>query len=290
VCYTQTDGVVRDTISPVLPVCLIYFAAWKEDLMSTKVHESAAPRTMPWHAPALLRRVPLPNAAPGEDSYHFIEARWPISLAVILAVALSATLPGDLTLGPAWLAALIEVALLLPLLLSEPHWHPNAGWPWQRAFSLLLVGVLTLSTLASLVLLIDTLLKGALLAGLMPAVGQEPGNTLIVEAGKIWIANILVFALWYWEIDRGGPRARHWRTTQLPDFLFPQMSSPDVAPSGWMPTFFDYLYLAFTNATAFSPTDTLPLTAGVKLLMGIQSVISLLTVALVAARAVNILT
>ena len=250
--------------------------------MSTKIHEpSPAPRTTAWHAPSLLRRVISPGGdGPSDDPGHYIEARWPVTLAVVVAVILSATLPERLTLGPVWVAPLIEGVLLVPLLLTEPHWHPDAGWPWQRIVATLLIGVLNAFNLASLVLLIDTLLHG----------GKATGSNLIQEAGQIWLTNILVFALWYWQLDRGGPRARHWREAKAFDFLFPQMSSPDIAPAGWMPTFMDYLYVAFTNATAFSPTDTLPLTPGAKLLMGIQSLISLLTVALVAARAVNILT
>ncbi len=247
--------------------------------MAQNLHKpSSTPHTTPWHVPALLRQVP---GNPPEDPAHYIEARWPITLAIVTAVGLYATLPERLTFGPTWLPPVIVLALLLPLLLTEPHWHPSAGWPWQRVISTLLVGVIQLANLLSLVLLIDSLLRG---------VAKTTGEQLIVEAGKIWLTNILVFGLWYWELDRGGPRARHWRTPRPPDFLFPQMTSPDLAPSGWMPTFVDYLYVAFTSATAFSPTDTLPLTPPAKLLMGIQSLISLLTLALVAARAVNILT
>jgi hypothetical protein len=99
----------------------------------------------------------------------------------------------------------------------------------------------------------------------------------------------LVFALWYWELDRGGPRHRLIASTRGADFLFPQMVTPACATTGWMPRFVDYFYVAFTNATAFSPTDTMPLTPVAKMLMAVQSLTSLLTVALVAARAVNIL-
>ena len=110
-----------------------------------------------------------------------------------------------------------------------------------------------------------------------------------MTAIQIWLTNVIVFGLWYWELDRGGPGARCRENHREPDFLFPQMSTPAAAPPSWAPRFLDYLYVAFTNATAFSPTDTLPLTAWAKVLMAIQSLASLLTVALVAARAVNIL-
>jgi hypothetical protein len=106
---------------------------------------------------------------------------------------------------------------------------------------------------------------------------------------QIWFTNVLAFGLWYWEFDRGGPGSRSHVHHREPDFLFPQMANPDAAPKDWCPSFIDYMYVTFTNATAFSPTDTMPLTQWAKLLMAVQSLASLLTVALVAARAVNIL-
>ena len=104
----------------------------------------------------------------------------------------------------------------------------------------------------------------------------------------IWLTNVIAFGLWYWEIDRGGVTARMLPGHREPDFLFPPMVTPAAAPN-WTPRFLDYLYTSFTNATAFSPTDTMPLTSRVKLLMMVQSLASLLTVALVVSRAVNIL-
>jgi uncharacterized membrane protein len=105
----------------------------------------------------------------------------------------------------------------------------------------------------------------------------------------IWLTNVIIFGLWYWELDRGGPGARCAPVHREPDFLFPQMVNPGTAPKGWTPNFLDYLYVSFTNASAFSPTDTMPLTEMSKILMLVQSLASLLIVALVAARAVNIL-
>ena len=104
----------------------------------------------------------------------------------------------------------------------------------------------------------------------------------------IWLTNVIVFGLWYWELDRGGPATRQQASHRQPDFLFPQMSTPGSAP-GWTPAFVDYLYTSFTNATAFSPTDTMPLTVWAKLLFMVQSLASLVTVAVVISRAVNIL-
>jgi hypothetical protein len=111
----------------------------------------------------------------------------------------------------------------------------------------------------------------------------------MVNGGSIYLTNIIAFALWYWELDRGGPAARSHGIECYPDFLFPQMSSPDMAPPDWEPTFVDYLYLSITNATAFSPTDVLPLTRPAKAAMGLQSTVALATVALVISRAINVL-
>jgi hypothetical protein len=105
----------------------------------------------------------------------------------------------------------------------------------------------------------------------------------------LWATNVLLFSLWYWELDRGGPIAREQQKTAFPDFLFPQMIDPQFAPSDWRPMMLDYLYVSFTNATAFSPTDTMPLSRWAKLLMAVQSGTSLATLGLVVARAVNIL-
>jgi hypothetical protein len=119
--------------------------------------------------------------------------------------------------------------------------------------------------------------------------GKAGGHPLILAGIVLWVTNVLLFGLWYWELDRGGPIARQLDPDALPDFLFPQMTEPRLAPEGWRPIFVDYLYTSFTNATAFSPTDTMPLTPIAKVLMTVQSAAALVTVALVLARAVNIL-
>ena len=112
---------------------------------------------------------------------------------------------------------------------------------------------------------------------------------LIVNGGSIYLTNIIAFALLYWELDRGGPAARTHGIEIYPDFLFPQMTSPDLAHPEWEPTFGDYLYVSFTNATAFSPTDVMPLTRPAKAAMALQSTVALATLALVIARAINVL-
>jgi uncharacterized membrane protein len=141
-----------------------------------------------------------------------------------------------------------------------------------------LIALITVANVVSLTELIHALLYRS--------VGG--GRFLVYASVPIWLTNVIVFGLWYWELDRGGPAARQQSHHRQPDFLFPQMSTPGSAP-GWVPDFLDYLYTSFTNATAFSPTDTMPLTAWAKLLMMLQSLASLVTVAVVISRAVNIL-
>jgi uncharacterized membrane protein len=141
-----------------------------------------------------------------------------------------------------------------------------------------LIALITVANVISLTDLIHALLYGT----------RAGGRSLVYASVPIWLTNVLVFGLWYWELDRGGPGARQLPKHRGPDFLFPQMSTPASAP-GWTPDFFDYLYTSFTNATAFSPTDTMPLTSWAKLLMMLQSLASLVTIAVVISRAVNIL-
>ena len=207
------------------------------------------------------------------------EMRWPASLAVVIALLLYVTLPQRLTLGPVWLIPLIELALLVPLSIAAPRRVPDEA-SWLQIASMSLIGVINVSNIASLVLLVEALVHG----------NKATGSQLLLGAVQIWLTNVIVFGLWYWELDRGGPDARVSTQHREPDFLFPQMATPGCSIVGWSPKFFDYLYVSFTNATAFSPTDTMPLTTWAKMLMMVQSLASLLTVALVAARAVNILT
>ena len=210
------------------------------------------------------------------------EPRWPASAAVLAALILNWPLPGKFTLVPNWLLAALELALLIPLTIAEPN--RRQGEPiWQRLGAVALIALVNAANVASLVLLVQDLLQGK--------VNGKPiiATSLLVSALLIWLTNVLVFALWYWELDRGGPDERSHPAHRQPDFLFPQMTTPHCTHSEWAPTFMDYLYVSLTNATAFSPTDTMPLTPWAKALMAVQALTSLLTIALVAARAVNIL-
>ncbi len=177
----------------------------------------------------------------------------------------------------------LELALLAVLTAMAPVRHRTEA-SIQRIASISLIALINLANIGSLVLLIAALLhKGVAIQG-TPITGEM----LLLASVQIWLTNIIVFALWYWEIDRGGPMARRRAPRRSPDFLFPQMTEANP-PAHWRPYFVDYLYVSFTNATAFSPTDTLPLSATAKMLMMVQAMASLVTVALVAARAVNIL-
>jgi hypothetical protein len=212
------------------------------------------------------------------------EPRWPAWLTVITALLLYIALPDKFAIRPIALVPSLEGALLLSLVLAHPYRHTlrqSIEFPVVRFLSLALTALVSAANFYTLALLLQALVTHGKFSG--GAVG------LLTSSLNIWVTNVLVFALWYWELDRGGPGARSSSQHRQPDFLFPQMVTPHCAPPGWTPNFIDYLYVAFTNATAFSPTDTMPLTPSAKLLMTAQSFASLLTVALVAARAVNIL-
>jgi len=203
---------------------------------------------------------------------------WPARLAVLAAIVLYLFLPARLVPGPRWVLPALEGAVLLVLTTFTPHSTMQQSTV-RRKLAIVLVAIVTIANLINLGLLVYELLHGRI----------SNGRELIFSSIAVWLTNVIVFGLWYWELDRGGPAARHRPDHRQPDFLFPQMNAPGSSTADWGPGFIDYLYVSFTNATAFSPTDTMPLTPMAKALMTIQSGASLLTVALVAARAVNIL-
>ena len=209
------------------------------------------------------------------------EPRWPSALAVLAAVGLYLTLPDELVPGPSYvryIIPLLELAVLVPLAVTTPHRQVNESGARRRA-AMLLTALISVANALALAFLIHQLLYGA-------GIGGRP---LLYGAFDVWVTNVIVFALWYWELDGGGPPRRLEQPDVPRDFAFVQMTDPEVAKPNWQPRFADYLYVSFTNASAFSPTDTMPLTHWAKLLMMLQSVVSILTLLLVAARAVNIL-
>ena len=240
---------------------------------------------------AMLHRLGISKeqlAADHEAFAHLIPAwlreseaenRIPVALAVAVAIALQWLLPRRFSLHPRELLPGLELLLLIALTVFNPV-RLQVERQWLRNASIVLIALMTLANGASAAFLADHLVNGT--AG-------EAAGPLLLAGGSIYLTNIIAFALWYWEFDRGGPFARRRATDPHPDFLFPQMTLPEVAEHDWKPQFLDYLYVSFTNATAFSPTDTMPLSRWAKMLMGLQSSIALITVALVVARAVNIL-
>jgi hypothetical protein len=207
------------------------------------------------------------------------EARWPAAVAILAAITLQLLLPQDLAFTPHWLLPAIELLLVGFLLVADPN-RIDRESAALRVAAIGLVVVASLATAWSAGRLIHRLIYSHVPTDPVP---------LLLNGGAIWLTNVIVFALWYWEGDRGGPAARANARFDYPDFLFPQMTSPHMVNRAWEPHFVDYLYLSFTNSTAFSPTDTLPLSRWAKLTMMAQSMVSLATVALVVARAVNIL-
>jgi hypothetical protein len=227
--------------------------------------------------------------------YHLHRAFdfWLARGAVLVIVGLQIGIVNDLMVGPRWLAPAIELTLLIPLSIAtawtqrrahkaetDEQWNLVAR---QRAFvrrlAIALTAVITLMNCGALLRLIAAILAGT--AG--------TGRTLLLDAVNIWVTNVIIFALWFWALDRGGP-AGAFSTKRGNDFLFTQQQTGEPARfPDWSPGFIDYLFLAFTNATAFSPADTFPLTVRAKLLMMAESAVSLATIALVASRAVGIL-
>jgi len=207
------------------------------------------------------------------------EPRWPASLAALAAAGLLAALPSGLTFGPRVGGPAIVVALLLALTFLAPlRRHTESRL--QRWLAIALIAALAATTIASLVMLVDRILSGS----------EPDAVALLVPALQIQAAAIVIFGLAYWELDEGGPHRRIGRPDHKnADFRFPQIETPEVCPPGWRPRFVDYLYVAYANAATFGVGETVPLTHRVKLLLMLQSGISLTLVTLVAARAVSLL-
>lgn len=205
---------------------------------------------------------------------------WAPQLLIGAAILLQLSLSEQVTIGPRWLLPGLEAIALGGLALSAPHPRLRHS-PLRRRLSLAIIGLVSAANSISLVLLCRLLVDGSKATG--------SGRPLIGSGMVLWTTNVLLFTVWYWQLDRGGPVARGMQEADRPDFAFVQMLTPEIAPPNWEPSFVDYFYLSFTNATAFSPTDTMPLTAEAKLLMTGQSITALVTIGLVISRAVNIL-
>ncbi|GLH96112.1 hypothetical protein Pa4123_13850 [Phytohabitans aurantiacus] len=202
-----------------------------------------------------------------------------MAVAIAAAIALQWLTPQQLAFDPRWLLPVIEAALLFGLLAVNPFRMDRESSALHLA-SIALVAFATLAVVWSTGRLVVVLTRGG---------DADNPSEVLLSGAVIWLTNMMVFALWYWLLDRGGPASRANARRTHPDFLFPQMTLDDLAHSEWRPVFIDYLYLAFTNSTAFSPTDTLPLARWAKVAMMVQSCVSFLIVILVIARAVNAL-
>jgi hypothetical protein len=235
-----------------------------------------------------MEDVPQDRARPGQE--HPGEPRLPAAVAVLAAIALYALLPNKLLLGPRPVVPILELLLFIPLVAANPRRMSRQNRLLRR-LSIGLVLLIAASNGVALLLLIHQLVAGT----------ASQGGTLLLAALQVWFTNVLVFALAFWELDRGGPVTRtRVRRPRLPsaDFRFPQDEDHDAiaevaqrssARSGWAPGFIDYLYVSVTNSSAFSPTDTMPLSPRAKLLMAIESVSALCMSVLVVSFGVGLL-
>jgi uncharacterized membrane protein len=201
-----------------------------------------------------------------------------VAVAVALAIGLQMVLPNPVVPQARYVLPVLEFVVLLGLIAVNPFRIDRESAALRMA-SLALTGLVVLANAWSVVLLVGELASGR----------SAPAIELLLGGGEIWVINMLAFALVYWELDRGGPAARAHGVADLPDFLFVQMQNADFAPRDWKPAFVDYVYLSFTNATAFSPTDVMPLSRWAKLTMLVQAAVALVIVVLVVARAINAL-
>ncbi len=209
-----------------------------------------------------------------------MSSRLPVSLTILVAIMLELALDRRVANRPRWLFVGLATLLLIAIIVINPT-KINRPSKVLRALTLLLIAVITMANIASGVRLVADLLNGT---------GIRDAQQLLLTGGAIWLTNVIIFGLWYWEFDRGGPVARAVNPRPYLDFAFPQMTEdPTKVAPDWEPEFVDYLYLSFTNAMAFSPTDVMPWSRWAKLTMLLQSLVSLLIAVLVIARAVNIL-
>jgi uncharacterized membrane protein len=227
---------------------------------------------------AIARRLQDTVVEPATRLISTIEPFWPPMVAMVVATLLQASLPQRVGQSR-WVFVGLSVVLLIVVAFVNPRQIERRHRP-LRGVMLVLVAALSIGNAISGAQLVIDLVNGE---------GIRDAGTLLRTGGAIWLTNVIVFSLWYWLFDRGGPYARVHAVDPLPAFMFPQMDKPQFAPPNWGPQYVDYLYLAFTNALAFSPTDVMPLARWAKLTMLLQSLVSLMIAVLVVARAVNIL-
>ena len=207
------------------------------------------------------------------------ERRWPMAAAVLAAAILQVGTPHRGRVPFWWVFPILELVLLVVLVIVDPG-RIDSRARLTRRLTIGLIAVMSAATLGAIVVLIYDILEG------LPGINA---TDLLGRGAAVWFNNVIVFSLWFWEFDRGGPAERAIGSDVPPSFAFPENATPELVPEGWVPTYPDYLYLAYTNATAFSPTDTLPVRLWAKMTMMLQSSASLVVAILVIARAINIL-
>jgi hypothetical protein len=208
------------------------------------------------------------------------ESRWPPALAIVVVVGMLSVLPHHVQVMPMWVSHVVALAILVPMAVVTLT-TANAIWiRVERTVIVLFAAAYVVNTTAEL---------GDMIGIITLHPPETRSVSLLSSSLAIWVTNVLAFSLLYWQLDRGGPSARARGTSAKPDWLFPQAGAPHEAEPDWRPLFIDYLHLGFNTATAFSPTDALPLTRRAKMLMMLESTISLLTLVIVAARAVNVI-
>ncbi|HEY5432246.1 MAG TPA: hypothetical protein VIL06_02425, partial [Coriobacteriia bacterium] len=229
------------------------------------------------HSPQSAPHAPR-DSAPWRRALLGAESRWPAFAAAFVIVIGQSLLASRLQLQPVWL--LPSVAAVLLVASVGFYISPSKPDRLARVVSVGLVTVLVVTNIGSFIMLARDVFLGSALTP----------TDLLASGVSLWVVNVLVFAIVYWEMDGGGPETRLERRHEFPDLVFPQQQADQekLTRSGWEPSFGDYLYLALTNGTAFSPTDAMPYTKRAKLAMGVQSVLSLAIAAIVVARAVNI--
>lgn len=209
-----------------------------------------------------------------------IESRWLAGIAVVAVVVLVVLLPGRISLYPAWVPYALGVVMIVPMA-GAALTAGKGRWETMERITTVFFFVIVVGGAPALLF--------NLVQAMVTRASEVTGLELLTSSIGIWVANVLAFSLLYWQLDRGGPGARESLERVQPDWQFPQTGCPDDVPAGWQPTFVDYLFLGYSTATAFSPTDALPLTSRAKLLMMLESTISLVTIVVVASRAINIL-
>jgi hypothetical protein len=225
-----------------------------------------------------VREVDVRVVQPAWRTVTREESRIASTIAVLVAIFLEATLPPRVGNHPRYLIPALALVLLIATLGLAPRRFERSKL--LRGLMLLVILVMSIGNIASGIRLIADLINGT---------GIRDAGELLWVGGSIWFTNVIVFSLWYWEFDRGGPAARALGVRGYPDFLFPQMTAREMSPPEWDAQFLDYFYLSFTNATAFSPTDVMPMSRWAKTAMLVQSAFSLSIAILVIARAVNVL-